>query len=107
MHVADVVAPKVVEYLPAPQFTQELATVAPVVVRYLPASQLVHVLDPAAEYLPATHVRQSAVPIVSLYMPAAHAEHVGVPVQPAEVEMYDKGIPGIKLTEGGVAMPPV
>jgi hypothetical protein len=54
--VAEVEAPSVVEYFPAPQSRH---TVAPVAVEYFPALQSVHV----------------AVPIVCLNLPAMHAKH--------------------------------
>jgi hypothetical protein len=53
-------APSVEEYLPAPQSTQELATVAPVVVRYFPAPQGV----------------QAWFPCISLYFPVSHGIQV-------------------------------
>ena len=48
-----VLAPRVVEYLPAPQSVQD---VAPVDAEYLPAAQSVHTAEPEpALYFPAVH----------------------------------------------------
>ena len=76
----DTIAPVVVRYVPALQFTQELATVAPVVVRNLPAPQFTQELPTIAPVvvrnLPAPQSVHETEPVTSLYFPAAHAEHV-------------------------------
>jgi hypothetical protein len=82
-------APVVVEYVSAPQSTQELAATAPVVVRYLPTPQTTHelaIVAPAVvRYLPAPQSVHLTEPIASLYVPARHAEHASppAPVYPA------------------------
>ena len=79
-------AARVVEYMPALQSTQELATIAPGVARYLPAQQSVHEADPRVSlYLPAAKSVHETDPRKSLYFPAAHVEHMSqtAPVYPA------------------------
>jgi len=74
-----------VEYLPAPQFVQEVEAIS---VEYLPALQSAQVLALAApmavEYLPALQSVHAALPMADLYLPAIHAEHVppSAPVYP-------------------------
>jgi hypothetical protein len=74
-------APRVPEYVPASQSTQELDADAPTVVAYLPAPQLAKSL-PCSEpvlvrYLPAVQSMQASGPNCSLYFPARQATHVG------------------------------
>jgi hypothetical protein len=60
IHAVPVVAPTVVEYVPAVQLVHVVLAVAPVAVEYSPAAQSAH----------------AAVPVTILYLPATQAGHV-------------------------------
>ena len=98
------------EYVPAPQLGQTVATVIPRPVEYLPTAQLVHkaapvpvlyvlavqgvqledAVEPEVErYVPRTHIEHTDIPVFDAYVPAGHC------VQGAELTEYDPGIQDI------------
>ena len=90
MHVVAIVAPTVVEYVPAPQSVQ---TALPVEILYFPVTHAVHAPPPFSPVNPALqmhsktlvlalgdvlltgHVVHAALPTVFFHVPAAHAVH--------------------------------
>ncbi len=62
-----------------------VAIVAPTVVEYVPAPQLVHAALPVVEYVPGPQSEHAALPVVE-YVPAPHAIHVVATVAPTVVE---------------------
>ena len=91
--MARVVAPTVVEYLPAAQLMQVLATVAATAVEYLPATQSRHVVATDAptfvEYLPAAQLMQVLATVAATaveYLPAAQLMQVLATVAATAVE---------------------
>lgn len=86
MHDEDVVAPLVVESLPAAQAMQVLLVEAPTVVEYLPTPQLVQTeLEVAArvvEYWPAVHLVQTEDPPFEAYVPASQSMQALATVAP-------------------------
>jgi hypothetical protein len=76
MHVSIVLAPIVVEYVPAAQTVHVDVAVG----EYVPESHGVHVDDPATAYVPASHCMHGEVaPIAVEYVPVAHGMHVEDP----------------------------
>jgi len=85
MQVLAVVAPTVLEYLPAPQLMQVLLVEAPTVEVYLPAPQFVQAGAPAAEDVPAPQLMQVlavVAPTVGEYWPAPQLMQVLAVVAP-------------------------
>ena len=68
----DAAAPLEVKYVPMGHPVQ---TLEPEAVAYIPAPQLVQATAPAAEYWPATQLKQADVPELTSYVPAAQLEH--------------------------------
>ncbi len=85
-HVVHVLAPAVLEYLPAGHDTHVLAFVAPATVEYAPAGHGTHAVALLApetpEYVPAeqfVHALKLLAPVTDEYLPAGQSEHAVAP----------------------------
>ena len=104
---AEVVAPGVPRYFPAPQFTHAAAALAPDVTEYVPAGHATHAAAELApcvvKYVPAPQSTHAALPVPPLYFPAAQEVHVP-PSGPVDPTLQEQAVAAV-LATGEFALP--